>query len=42
MLTLNAIRTNQDEIVKRLSLRGKDRSQDIKDILSFDESKRQA
>ena len=41
MLTLNAIRTQTDEVIERLSLRGKDRKNDILEILSIDEQKRQ-
>jgi seryl-tRNA synthetase len=41
MLTLNAIRTQTDEIIQRLALRGKDRSNDIHEILKIDENKRQ-
>lgn len=41
MLTLTAIRNQTDEIIKRLALRGKDRSNDIHEILKIDENKRQ-
>ncbi len=41
MLTLNAIRNNTQEIINRLSLRGKDRSSDIQLIINLDEKKRQ-
>ena len=40
MLTLHAIRNNTQEIIDRLSKRGVDRSDAIKDILSTDEQKR--
>ena len=40
MLTLHAIRNNTQEIIERLSKRGVDRSDAIKDILSTDEQKR--
>jgi seryl-tRNA synthetase len=40
MLTLNAIRTQTDEVIERLSLRGKDRKNDVLEILSTDEQKR--
>ena len=40
MLTLTAIRTQTQEIIERLAKRGIDRTADIQQILSLDESKR--
>jgi seryl-tRNA synthetase len=40
MLTLNAIRSNTEEIIERLSKRGIDRSKDIQEVLQLDEAKR--
>ncbi|MES2617862.1 MAG: serine--tRNA ligase [Bacteroidota bacterium] len=40
MLTLNAIRTQTDEIIARLAKRGVDRNADIQEVLSLDEAKR--
>lgn len=40
MLTLNAIRTQKEEIISRLAKRGVDRSDIINDVISIDEAKR--
>ncbi|NQW42240.1 MAG: serine--tRNA ligase [Bacteroidetes bacterium] len=40
MLTLNAIRTQKEEIITRLAKRGKDRSDIINEVISIDEAKR--
>jgi seryl-tRNA synthetase len=40
MLTLNAIRSNTQEIIDRLAKRGIDRTEDIKQVISLDEAKR--
>ena len=40
MLTLNAIRTQKEEIIARLAKRGKDRSDIINEVISIDEAKR--
>lgn len=41
MLTLNAIRTQTEEVINRLALRGKDRRNEVSEILATDEQKRQ-
>lgn len=40
MLTLQAIRNNTSEVIERLSKRGKDRTEDIREIIRLDELKR--
>src|SRR5690606_36275127 len=40
MLTLQAIRNDTSEVIERLSKRGKDRTEDIREIIRLDELKR--